>query len=148
MPLFKKIIDKTKNEVITFFNDILLIIKIIYQKREDNNIPNFVIINKEGIILSLIKIYNYLRNNKIINENEKENIENINSIEKLSVELYNPNNYNFISEYEKEISKLINDKKNRQNYLFHLKYVFYKLILFIKDFSEELKYLNFNDILK
>ena len=44
LPLFKNIIDKEKNEVINFFNDILLIIKIIYQKREDNNIPNFFMI--------------------------------------------------------------------------------------------------------
>ena len=144
-PLFKNVVNKIKNEIISFFNDILLIIKIIHQKREDNNISNFFNINKEGIILSLIKLYNYFINNNIINNNEKEISENINYIEKISIELYIPNNYNFIYAYEKELSKIINDSKYKNNYLLHLKYVLYKLISFIKDFSEELKYISLND---
>ena len=147
LPIFKNLKDKIKNELIIFFNDSLFTFKTIYQKNEENN-SNFsknYIINKEGIILSLIKLYNYLINTNIINKNNKEIPENINYIEQLCIDLYIPSNYNFVNEYEKEISKLLGKNIYAKNNLFHLKYIFTKIIEFIKDFSEEIKYSDYND---
>ena len=139
---FKNIEQKIKFDITNFFNDVLFSIKNINKKIENNNISNYFINSKEGIILSLIKIYNYLINNNFINENNKDIPENINFIEQISIELYIPNNFNFVYEYEKEISKLINTHKYTKNELFHLKYSFNKLIPFVKDFSEEIKFFN------
>ena len=138
-PSFTDIFDKIKNEIILYFNDALLIIKniITSQKNEIKNNLNFLIINKDEILISLIKIYNYFLNNKIINIKEEEIFENIILIEKVSNTSYIPNNYYFVFEYENQISKLIQSSKNFYNEN-HLKYVFEKLIIFIKNYSEEI----------
>ena len=144
IPSFRDTFEKIKNEIIDYFNDILLTTKKIINNNEENNISNYFITNKEGIILSLIKIYNYLINNIIINKNDNEICENINYIEKISSEIYIPNNYNFVYEYEKEISKLINENNFPKHYLNHIKYIYNKLISFIKDFYEEIRLIDFN----
>ena len=140
---FDEVFEKCKNGILAFFNDILLTIKNLMNNIEDN-ISNYFITNKEGIIISLIKMYNYLINNNIINTNSKEVSDNLNFIEKMSSDLYMPTNNYFVYEYEKEISKLITENTFPQNYIFHIKYVFNKLISFIKDFSEELRLMEFN----
>ena len=84
IPSFRDTFEKINNEIIAYFNDILLTTKNLINNNEENNISNYFITNKEGIILSLIKIYNYLINNIIINKNDNDNeiCEKINYIER------------------------------------------------------------------
>ena len=164
LPSFKKVFDQIKNEVINFFNQILS----IYLSSENNLNQNIQNVNnnamqvknnnskkREGIIISLMKLYNYFIQQNIINKIDPKILENINSFENIGIISYSPNNYLFVYEFEKEITKLIeqstgfvieeNKDKNKKivkytkNYFIHLQNIFTKIICFVEDFCKYLK---------
>jgi len=171
LPLFKKVFDEIKNEVIDFFNKSLS--KFLLSERNlsqnqinvnDNNIlqnKNNTSKQKEGILLSLMKIYNYLIENNYINKKEPKILDNINSFEKIGIISYSPSNYLFVNEFEKEITKLIgqtegfilDEKKDKnikivkytKNYFIHLQNIFNKVIFFVENFCKDIDSQNFID---
>ena len=148
-----------KDEIINFFNEVSS--KFLSTENSQNLIDNQKSISKqkEGILLSLMKLYNYFIEQNIIDKNEPQILENIESFEKNGILLYSPNNYIFVYEFEKEISKLYEqtvgfissksgekDKKvikYTKNYFIHLQNVNDKLMNFVEDFCEYIKSSNF-----
>ena len=157
---FKKIYEQIKNEIISFFNEVSS--KFLSNENtknlNDNQRSNFDK-QKEGILLSLMKLYNYFIEQNIIDKNEPQILENIDSFEKCGILLYSPNNYIFVYEFEKEITKLYGQTvgfilsksgqkgkkviKYTKNYFAHLQNVYDKLMNFVEDFCEVLKSSNF-----
>ena len=89
----KNIINESKDIIIPFYNDIITI-----YKNNDSNID-------EGVVISLMKLTNYLFENNLI-EKEKSN-DYLNTIIKLSENLYKSENYIFVNEYNKLMEKLL-----------------------------------------
>ena len=172
LPLFKKVFDEIKNEIVNFFNQVLL----LFLSSEKNLNQNNIIINnnnvaqdknnnnskkREGILLSLMKLYNYFLEKNIIDKKDPKILQNISSFEKIGIISYSPSNYLFVYEFEKEITKLIEqttgfileEKKEKdtkmikytKNYYIHLQNIFNKVICFVEDFCKTLKSQNFID---
>ena len=172
LPQFKKVFDQIKNEIINFFNIVLE----LYLSSETKINQNNIILNnnepqdkikydlskqREGILISLIKLYNYFIEQNCINKLDPKLLENISVFEKIGIISYIPNNYSFVYEFEKEITKLIenttgfileekkeNDNKiikYNKNYLTHLQNIFDKVICFIDDYCKTIKSQNFTD---
>ena len=157
---FKKIYEQMKNEIINFFNEVSskFLSAENTQNLNDNQKSNFIK-QKEGILLSLMKLYNYFIEQSIIDKNEPQILENIDSFEKCGISLYSPNNYIFVYEFEKEITKLYEQTvgfilsksgekekkviKYTKNYFVHLQNIYDKLMNFVEDFCEYIKSSNF-----
>ena len=87
------LINESKDEILSFYNNAFTI-----YKNDNKNI-------KEGIIISLMKLTNYLFENKLI---EKEQLSmNIKNLIQFSEIYYKPENYNFVNEYNNEMEKLL-----------------------------------------
>ena len=162
LPLFKKVFQQIKNEMLNFFEQIL---KTYISSSEQNINKNQIDIDinnniqdknkNEGILLSLMKLYNYFIQENLINKKIPKVSENINFFENIGITSYSPNKYLFVFEFEKEISKLIEqsegfileenkdeNKKNvkyTKNYFLHLQHIFNKIIVFAEDFFNNLK---------
>ena len=168
LPIFKEVFEQIQNEIINFFNQALSKYLSSEKKNNQNIInnnekqdKNITSHKNEGILLSLIKLYNYFIEQKIIDKNDKKILENIDSFEKIGIVSYSPNNYLFVYEFEREITKLIeqttgfileekkdNDKKKKvikytKYYFIHLQNIFNKILCFIEDFCKTLKSQNF-----
>ena len=165
LPLFKKVFDEIQNEIVSFFNDVLTIFHSSFKdinNNQNNNNPQDkknLLPKKEGILLSLLKIYNYFVENKIMDKNHQNILETIDFFEKIGILSYSPNNYLFVKEFEKEIIKLIGqisgfifeEKKDKKiikytkSYFTHLQNIFHKVICFVEDFCNIVKSPDFFD---
>ena len=168
LPLFKNICEQIRNEIISFYDGALSTYLIAEKNQIIINLDNNKISNfskqKDGILLSLIKVYNYFIEQNIIDKNNQQVLENIENFEKIGNSSYIPENYLFVHEFEKEISKLIEQTsgyilsqnlekdikhiKYTNTYLIHLQNIFNKVMGFIEDFCKYIKLPSFTEMQK
>ena len=164
-------IDNNINNINNFINDVFDIYKIEIKRinnEMENEINNFNTLKSkemnfnEGIVISLLKLNNYLFEKNIIDKNKSKDYFNVCiDIGKI---FYHPQNYIFVDLYIIEIEKFLkkfgkiieNDNNNNLNddikytdvNLYHLQNNYIKCFPFLIDYQNLIKNSNINDKIK
>jgi len=164
-------IDNNINNINNFINDVFDIYKIEIKRinnEMENEINNFNTLKSkemnfnEGIVISLLKLNNYLFEKNIIDKNKSKDYFNVCiDIGKI---FYHPQNYIFVDLYINEIEKFLkkfgkiieNDNNNNLNddikytdvNLYHLQNNYIKCFPFLIDYQNLIKNSNINDKIK